>query len=182
MTRTYVWDPLVRIFHWSLVASFAANALITDPEGKLHRQVGYVVAGLIAVRLVWGLVGPRHARFADFPPSPGAALRQLGEMITGRVSRHVGHTPLGALMIYNLLLTLALIAGSGWLMTTDAFWGVEWVEEVHEVLVTWAEISVVGHVAAVVLESRRTGVNLPKAMISGYKDLPQPQTVSRPDP
>lgn len=171
MQKIRVWDPLVRLFHWSLVAAFVANAFFTKPGRDTHQTVGYVVAGLIAVRLIWGLVGTRHARFADFLPSPRAVLGQLRDMATGRRHVHVGHSPLGALMIYNLLLTMAAIAGSGYAMTTITFFGVEWVEELHEALVTWAEVSVVVHILAVVVESRRLGINLPKSMVTGYKTL-----------
>ncbi|WP_102110111.1 cytochrome b/b6 domain-containing protein [Oceaniglobus roseus] len=171
MTRQKIWDPLVRMFHWSLVALFAANALIVDHDSRLHIWIGYGVAGLIAFRLIWGLVGTRYARFSSFPPSISGALEQLTGMVTGRSHRHAGHTPLGAWMIYNLLLTLAVIAVSGYLMTTDMFWGVEWPETLHEGAVTWAEISVVLHILAVIYESRRTGVNLPRAMVTGYKEL-----------
>lgn len=171
-TRAKVWDPVVRIFHWALVAGFAANALFTDPEEGLHRLVGYAIAALLALRILWGLVGPRYARFASFPPSLAGAWSQVAEVASGRRRVHLGHTPLGALMIYNLLLTLIVIVGSGYAMTTIAFWGVEWVEELHEAAVAWAEISVVVHVAAVIWESRRTGVNLPRAMVTGYKEVP----------
>jgi len=171
-TRHPVWDPLVRVFHWSLVVLFALNALILDDESKWHIWVGYGVAGLIAFRIIWGLAGSRYARFRSFPPSISGAVEQARDMATGRVRQHIGHTPLGAWMIYNLLLALAAIAISGYLMTTNAFWGVEWVEEVHEAAVSWAEISIVAHIAAVIVESRRTGVNLPRAMVTGYKDLP----------
>ena len=75
-------------------------------------------------------------------------------------------------MIVNLLLTFAAIGGTGYMMTTTAFWGIEWVEETHEALVLWAEVSVLAHVAAVIWESRRTGVNLPRAMITGCKTVP----------
>lgn len=167
-----VWDPAVRLFHWALVAGFTANALFTEGESKLHERVGYVVAALIAFRLVWGFFGTRHARFSNFPPDPAAAIGQLGEIATGRRHVHPGHSPLGALMIYNLLLTIAGIALTGWMMTTVAYFGIDWVEEAHEALVLWAEVSVVVHVLAVVLESRRLGVNLPKSMVTGYKTLP----------
>lgn len=172
--KTYVWDLPLRLFHWALVPGFTANALFTNPEGAPHRLTGYAVAALLGFRLVWGLVGGRHARFADFPPSPRAALGQMAEMATGRRLAHAGHSPLGALMIYNLLLTLAAIAVTGYMMTTLAWFGVEWVEETHEALVTWAELSILVHVAAVVVESRRLRVNLPRAMVTGYKDLPAP--------
>jgi len=170
-SKVKVWDPLVRVFHWSLVAGFVANAFLTRPGKDVHQWVGYAVAGLIAVRIVWGFVGTRHARFSDFVPTPAALFGQVQDMATGRRRVHEGHSPLGALMIINLLLTVAAIAATGHAMTTTAFFGVEWVEEAHEALVVWAELSIVAHVLAVVVESRRLGVNLPKAMVTGYKTL-----------
>ncbi|MCA0434660.1 MAG: cytochrome b/b6 domain-containing protein [Proteobacteria bacterium] len=174
MTRHFVWDIFVRIFHWTLVVLFAANALYTNPEHSLHHYIGYAVAALILARIIWGFVGTRHARFRDFLPSVSGAIRQLREMLTGQRKVHLGHTPLGALMIYNLLVTLAAIATTGYMMTTVRFFGVQWVEDTHVALVTWAEISVAIHVAAVLIESRRLRVNLPKAMISGYKETTGP--------
>ena len=172
LIRTRIWDLPTRLFHWALVAAFAANAFYTNPEARAHRWVGYGVAGLIALRLIWGLVGSRHARFADFPPSISGSMGQMAEMTTGRRHVHAGHSPLGALMIYNLLITLAAIAGTGYMMTTLAWFGVDWVKEAHEALVSWTEISILLHVTAVVVESRRLKVNLPKSMLTGYKDLP----------
>ncbi len=172
-SKIYVWDPLVRLFHWSLVALFAALALVIDPDSDLHRTLGYVVAGLIGLRLVWGFVGSRHARFSDFPPSPAAALGQLRDIATGRHRHHTGHNPLGALMIYNMLISLVLISLTGYMMGTLRFFGLEWVEELHELLVVWMELSVLVHVAAVIFETRRGGVNLPKAMLTGYKSAPR---------
>ena len=107
-----------------------------------------------------------------FIPRPATVMGQLQDMATGRRRVHLGHTPLGALMIFNLLITLLAIGATGYMMTTNAFWGVAWVEEAHEVLVSWAEISVMAHIAAVIVESWRTGVNLPRAMVSGIKTLP----------
>ncbi|WP_433989590.1 hypothetical protein SuNHUV7_02090 (plasmid) [Pseudoseohaeicola sp. NH-UV-7] len=172
MTRIRVWDPLVRVFHWSLAALFIANALFVDDDGKLHIWIGYAIVAWVAIRLVWGFVGTRYARFSSFPPSSGAAVAQLTDIATGRKRQHLGHTPLGALMIYNLLLALLVIGLSGHLMTTDMFWGLEWPEELHEASVAWAEVSVVLHIAAVIFESRRLGINLPRSMVTGYKELP----------
>lgn len=173
MKHIKVWDLFVRVFHWSLVAGFAANALILDDDGKLHQWIGYTIVALVLLRLLWGLVGTEYARFSSFPPSVAGSLSQLAETLKGIRHIHVGHTPLGALMIYNLLLTMLVIGTSGYLMTTDRFWGVEWPAVVHETSVGWAEISVVLHIAAVVFESWRTSVNLPRAMVTGCKDIPQ---------
>lgn len=173
MKSVRVWDPLVRIFHWSLVTLFAAIALIVDTESKLHEMIGYGVMALIGLRLIWGFVGPRHARFSDFPPSVAASLEQVQEMATGRRHAHVGHSPLGALMIYNLLLALALIVVSGYMMTTNTWFGIRWVKDLHEIAASWAEISALAHVAAVIVETRRLKVNLVRAMVTGVKQLPE---------
>src|SRR5690606_11099475 len=134
--------------------------------------IGYAVLALLGLRATWGIVGTRHARFANFPPSVSAAVGQMTDMATGRRHIHAGHSPLGALMIYNLLLSLFAIGVTGYMMTTDTFFGVAWVEEAHEVLVTWAEVWVVFHVAGAILESRRLGVKLHRAMVTGYKEFP----------
>lgn len=165
----YVWDPLVRLFHWSLVALIGAQIFVIDEDSDLHVTLGYVIAALIAFRILWGFVGSRHARFSDFPPNPQAAMDQLADMASGRHKHYRGHNPLGALMIYNLLASIALIALTGYMMGTRQYFGIEWVEEVHEMLVVWLQVSVVVHILAVIMESRRSRVNLPKAMVTGYK-------------
>ncbi len=175
MNAYKVWDPMIRLFHWSLVAGFTVNAFVTDGEAKLHEWIGYSILGLLAFRLIWGFIGSRYARFSTFPPNLSAALGQIGEMRARTKNAHLGHSPLGALMIYNLLLTILAIGVTGWMMTTLTFWGVDWVENAHEALVTWAEISIVVHIAAVIAESLRLHVNLPKSMVTGYKRVTEPR-------
>jgi len=172
MQKIKVWDPLVRIFHWSLLLAFVANAMLVSEESQLHLWVGYGIVGLVLVRIVWGFVGTQYARFSNFPPNLADATGQLTEIATGRNSLHRGHTPLGALMIYNLLAALLMIGVTGYMMTTNMFWGIDWVQELHELFVSWAEFSVVLHIAAVIFESRRTKVNLTRAMVTGYKEIP----------
>ena len=173
MQKIKVWDPFVRIFHWSLVVAFAANAFVLDDESKMHEWVGYVVVALVLTRIIWGLIGTQYARFSSFPPSMAGATSQLTEIATGRKRIHCGHTPLGAMMIYNLLFSMLAIGLTGYLMTTNMFWGLEWPEELHEAFVTWAEISIALHIAAVIFESYRSRVNLPRAMVTGTKVIPE---------
>ena len=168
-----VWDPVVRVFHWSLVGFFVTNAFLDNPEKALHHYIGYAVVALVGLRVLWGLIGTRHARFSDFPPSIPAAIGQAQDMVTGRRHIHVGHSPLGALMIYNLLATFLAIGVTGYMQLTVRFFGMDWVRELHGVFVTWAEISVAAHVAAVIFESRRLKINLARAMVTGTKTIPR---------
>lgn len=173
MQKVYVWDPLVRLFHWTLAISFSANAFIVDQDSDLHEYIGYSVMGLVLLRLVWGFIGTQYARFKSFPPSLSGSVEQLTDLALRRNRVHLGHTPLGALMIYNLLASLLLLTLSGFLMTTDLFWGTEWTEELHEACVNWVEFSVVLHIGAVLYESHRTKINLVYAMVIGSKTIPE---------
>ncbi len=168
-----VWDLGVRVFHWSLATLFLLNFAVLDPESKLHEWVGYAVVGLVALRLLWGVVGTRYARFSAFPPSLAAARDHLVALVRGeREAPAPGHNPLGALMVYNLFACMLLLGLTGWMMTLDAFWGVDWVEEAHEIIANFAAISVGLHVLGVAVESRRSKVSLVRAMLTGWKELP----------
>ena len=111
-----VWDPWVRIFHWGLVAAFATAWLTAEEVQPVHEVAGYAVAGLVAFRLVWGFVGSRYARFAQFLKGPRATLAYLGDMRRGKERRYLGHNPAGAAMILALLVLLSGTAFTGWLM------------------------------------------------------------------
>jgi cytochrome b len=163
-----VWDPLVRVFHWSLAGLFLANFFTEDGE-FVHRGIGYVILALLAVRFVWGWVGPRHARFSDWVPGPRRVRDYLRERLAGRSRRQLGHNPGAAVMILALLVGVLLVGVTGWLQTTDAFFGTGWLEDLHEVL-AYGVLALVGvHVLAAVGESVHYGENLVAAMIHGRK-------------
>lgn len=164
-----VWDPFVRVFHWTLVAGFAAAWITGDEFQKLHVLIGYAIAGLVATRIVWGFVGTRHARFSSFAARPSRVLAFLRQSLSLSAPRHLGHNPAGGAMVFALLAMIAAICASGYAMTTDAFWGVEWVEEVHEAAVWITTGLVVLHVAGVILASVEHGENLVRAMVTGHK-------------
>lgn len=108
-----VWDPLVRIFHWSLVLSFAIAYLSGDEENALHIYSAYIVMGLIGFRLLWGIVGTRFARFSNFVYSPEAIITYLKSLVSGNPKRYIGHNPAGGAMIIVLLLSLIVVTYSG---------------------------------------------------------------------
>ncbi len=107
------WDPIVKLTHWGVVVAVIANALVTGEGSGWHIWVGYGLAALLAVRVLWGMIGPAEARFSAFPPSPRKALSHLGEIRRGEVVRHRSHNPLGALMAYAIWATLLVIVGTG---------------------------------------------------------------------
>jgi cytochrome b len=164
-----VWDPLVRVFHWSLVASFAVAWLTADEVMTLHEWAGYAAAALIGFRLLYGLFGPHYARFSQFVRGPKATLGYASALVKRRERRYLGHNPLGGLMVVALLVTMAAIALTGFMMTTDAYWGVEWVEETHETLANVMLVLVGLHVLGVVLASFAHHENLVLAMVTGRK-------------
>ncbi len=167
--RVKVWDLPQRLFHWSLVGCFAAAWLSADDAGQLHQWAGYGTVALVAFRLLWGFVGSRHARFADFVPSPGVLWDYLKRLVRRKEPRYLGHNPAAAVMILFLLAIVALIGGTGWWLTTDAGWGSALGEASHASLAELALAAVAVHVAAAIYESAHLKDNLVRAMIDGTK-------------
>ena len=167
MTR--VWDPVVRLFHWGLVASFVIAWFTARTMADLHYDAGYVAAGLILVRLAWGLGGTRYARFRQFVRSPRTVFGYLNDIAHGRERRYVGHNPAGGAMVLTLMACMILAAFSGWMMTTDTFFGVEWVESTHSFVVHAMVLLILIHIGGVVLASLRHNENLIRSMLTGKK-------------
>jgi cytochrome b len=174
----YVWDWFVRVVHWTLVVAFAIAYLITWPR-IVHEWAGYVVGILVAARVVWGFLGPRHARFSDFIFSPLSGLRYVHDLITARAPRYLGHSPGGGAMVLALLIFLTatvvtgLIAYAGEehgplarIVSKEA--GKE-LEGVHAVVSNITLALILFHIAGVTVASFVHRENLVRAMITGYK-------------
>jgi cytochrome b len=169
-----VWDGLVRLLHWTLVAAVAAAWLSTLGWGfvRFHEIAGYVAFGVVAIRLVWGFTGSRFARFSEFVRGAGSVLRYTRQLRTNKEPRYIGHNPLGGWMVLALLACVASLGLTGWLYTTDAFWGEAWLDRLHYAL-AWALLGLIGlHVTGVVFTSLRHRENLILAMFTGHKNPP----------
>lgn len=108
-----VWDPLVRVLHWSLVATFTVAWVTADEESRWHELSGYGVVVLVVLRILWGFIGTRYARFSDFVHSPATLGGYTRDLLAGRAKRYLGHNPLGGVMVVTLLLSLLVTSLTG---------------------------------------------------------------------
>lgn len=177
-----VWDPLVRVFHWTLVLSFAIAWVSADEFDTLHFWAGYTIAALVAFRVVWGVIGTRHARFTDFVYRLSTIKSYLIDLAALRPKHYVGHNPAGGLMVIILLLSLGLLTFTG--MASVAIDGIgplagtwvesisgHWMEDVHEAVANLVLAFVLFHIAGVLVSSLVHGENLVRAMINGKKEI-----------
>lgn len=167
-----VWDPLVRTGHWALALTVLLAWGTREGWGRWHEWLGHAALALAALRVIWGLAGSHYARFAQFLRPPRATLDYAREVLQGRERRYLGHNPLGGWMV---LVLLALVIGtglSGWLYATDAYWGVEWVENLHGAMSDMLLACIALHLAGVAFTSFRHRENLLTAMLNGRKREP----------
>ncbi len=175
-----VWDILVRIFHWALVFFFFLAFLTEDDWMTVHSYAGYSVGALVLFRLVWGIIGTRHARFTDFITGPVKLISYLKNLFSNTSKRYIGHNPAGAAMVVTLLISLsltvltgtALYATEGLGPLSDTFfssWSEDFLEESHEFFANFTLLMVFIHVAGVLFSSLIHQENLVRSMITGLK-------------
>jgi cytochrome b len=181
--RIKVWDPAVRLFHWTLVAGFLIAYLTEDDFLTLHVWAGYTVIGLLVFRVIWGVIGPRYARFSNFVFAPSVVLRYLKEVLLLRPRRYLGHNPAGGAMIVALLVSLVMTTATGLavygagenagpLAASLGYLGDEGgkvFEEIHEFFANCTLFLVFVHVTGVLVESLIHRENLVRGMIDGLK-------------
>jgi cytochrome b len=167
-----VWDWPVRVFHWTLAASVIGAFVTGESEDfeRLHQTLGWVAAGLIGFRVVWGLVGTRYARFTEFVRPPKAVWAYVKSLRSDQPQHFVGHNPVGAVAVIVLMGLTALSVYTGWLALAGN--AAEWVEEAHEIAANTLITLVLVHVIGVLWSSRTHGENLLKAMLTGRKTAP----------
>ena len=183
-----VWDRFVRLTHWVVAVGFLVAYVTAEDVLQVHVWAGYLIGALIVLRVLWGFVGPRHARFADFVWRPAAVFAYLRDLLTGSARRYLGHSPAGGAMVVVLLIGLAGTVGTGLLLyavekqagplaaliiqpnqppppvdLADAL------EEVHELAANLTVALVLLHLAGVALASFVHRENLPRAMVTGRK-------------
>lgn len=167
--RLRVWDWPVRLMHWMLVTAVIGSWITRDRLDELHHYWGYAALTLVSVRLIWGFAGGRYARFAQFVRPIRPTLAYLRSTLRGQAPRYIGHNPLGGWMVVALITCVGALGFTGWLYTTDMFWGYGWLGNLHAGLgwALWGLIAL--HVSGVVFTSLKHRENLVKAMLNGHK-------------
>jgi cytochrome b len=165
-----IWDPLVRLFHWSLVAAFA-TAWMGRGEAVIHESAGKAVLVLIVFRIIWGVLGTGAARFETFLHGPRTTFSYAIAILRGRPAHYAGHNPAGAAMILLMMLALTITTASGILMTTTKLWGNGTIEYIHGQSANLMLILIVGHLLGVIAASFQHKENLIFSMISGWKTV-----------
>lgn len=184
LTQIKVWDPLVRFFHWSLVSAFIIAFLSEDDFLTIHSWAGYLILGLLIIRIIWGFIGSRYARFSNFVYSTENIKQFLKDTLALKAKRYIGHNPAGGAMVILLMLSLLMTTTSGilvlgaeenagpvahWFSATSGFWSSA-LEKLHEFFANFTLLLVFIHVVGVFVESVIHKENLLSAMLTGFKN------------
>lgn len=178
-----IWDPLVRIFHWTLVIAFSIAFISEDDYLTIHSWAGYTILSLLIIRIFWGFVGTKHAKFSDFVFSKQEIILFVKHTFSLKAKRYLGHNPAGGAMVILLIISLLFTACSGLvifaieegqgpfallLSQTSPFWE-DIAEETHEFFANFTLFLIAVHIAGVIIESLIHRENLIKSMFTGKK-------------
>jgi len=184
--KELVWDLFVRIFHWSLVLSFALAYLSAEYGfDEVHEWLGYFITVLVVSRVVWGFIGSKYARFSSFVFPVSEYIQNIKAIVTNNHEKHyMGHNPLGGGMVFLLLFgVLTLVASGlillGWSEYTGPIWALDIAiseglgdlsQQIHYLLPVLMLFLIGGHIFGVILATKQHGENLVHSMFHGYKD------------
>ncbi|CCD86241.1 putative Cytochrome b561 family protein [Bradyrhizobium sp. ORS 285] len=167
-----VWDFPLRVWHWALAASVLVACVTPNTYDRLHRTAGYAVIGLLAFRLIWGLIGSRHSLFARISLKLRAAPQYILGMLRGETGRYLGLNPAGAAMLVVMLALLIVSTLSGLMQVSVRFFGVGWIEQAHALSSNAIIALIAVHVLGTLWMSLLQRENLARAMLTGRKRVP----------
>lgn len=193
--KRLVWDLPLRLFHWLLVLTVLGLWIAAENDYmQYHFYLGYFIIGLLIFRVIWGFVGPRHARFSRFFPTPAAIFAYTKKLFGGGTVQTVGHNPLGSVMVFVMLIVLAVQAGSGLFATDDIIWAgpynpavsgdtADFLTTVHHFNFNIILAAIALHVLAVALYAVAKKQNLVRPMVTGKKSaavVPEGEAIQGP--
>lgn len=166
-----VWSLGIRALHWALALSMITSFATHEGGGWLHEWTGYVALAVAAVRVILGFAGQGRWRFSGFVRGAATTWNYARAVVGHSEARYLGHNPLGGWMVLALLADAIATGLTGWLYTTDRFWGMQWLEELHGVLGQALIPLLLLHVAGAIFTSWRHRENLVAAMVHGRKPV-----------
>lgn len=172
-TTVKLWDPIVRLFHWSLALAFFANYFFVEEGEDWHQWIGYYACAWLAVRFIWGFAVKGAASWRACWPTVSRLKSNVLMLRSGEAHQHLGHSPIGALMMLTMMVAMLGLGVSGYMMEEiDLFWGVDWVQDLHGTIANILAALVCIHILAAIIESIRLRENLPLSMITGNRKRP----------
>jgi cytochrome b len=181
--RRLVWDLPLRVFHWLFAVSILAS-WVTAELGlgwmQWHFYLGYWMIGLLIFRFIWGLIGPRHARFFSFLFTPASVWRYLRGLVKGSAPSTVGHNPAGGIMVLLMLILVGLQVSTGLFATDDVVWSGPYAPAVskdtsrnlttiHHINFNLILATIVLHLGAIAFYAAVKRQNLVVPMLTGHK-------------
>ena len=175
-----VWDFPVRVFHWLLVISFVGAWITSESEAlqMIHYAFGYSACALVLFRVIWGFIGTRYARFAQFMKGPAETIHHIKSLFTGNQHAGLGHNPAGALAMVALMVLILLIGVTGY-WSAKEFLG-DFMSGAHEAIASLALVVVAIHIAAAIIMSFVQKENLIRSMVTGKKQGAPEQAIRYP--
>ena len=165
-----IWDPLIRIFHWSIAVIFVANYCFNEAGDNWHQWLGYAAVAWLLGRFFWGFFGAGSARWSDFFPTRVTLAAHVKALLNGEQYHRLGHSPIGALVMILMMLCILSLGISGFMMEEiDYFWGEDWLNDLHSWIANTLLALVLIHIFAALFESYRLKENLPLSMITGKR-------------
>lgn len=165
-----LWDPLLRVLHWVFAWVYVSNYFLNEAGEDWHEYLGYLAMTAVVIRFGWAFTGPESARWRHFFPSFAQLREHFQALKDGEPYSRLGHTPIGALVMLFMLLLLAALGVTGFMMEEiDYFWGEEWLQELHHTLANMVTGLVVLHLVAAIYQSKKTKENYFLSMITGKR-------------
>ncbi len=173
MEKTLVYDWPTRIFHWLfagmfIVAFFIAKTL--DDESILypyHMLLGFSMAFIVILRIVWGIAGSRNAKFSSFSLRPMDLINYLRDVLNPKKNINTAHNPASSWVAIIMMLLALGLAATGYLMTTKIY--KEIFEEIHELLANAFVVTAILHVSGIILHNFRYHDGIGWSMLTGRK-------------
>jgi cytochrome b len=173
-----VWSLSVRSLHWTLALSMIGSFATHENGGVVHENLGYIALAAASLRVILGFVASGYWRFSQFVKGLKATSSYAKDVINKRELRYLGHNPLGGWMVVALLTDAVLTGFTGWLYTTDRFWGIKWVADLHGALGEALLPLLFLHIVGAIFTSYRHQENLIASMLHGRKVKAEPGDIS----